>query len=102
MALNKDAKLDTRFAAKGPFDERKTINGDIKYGMSVDSPFLTRHTPVHPTSKQILDYAYTNMQPEDPLKTLPMNLLSEAQLKKLPDSEREKILDQQICHLKHF
>jgi len=34
--------------------------------MSYDSPFHSSFTEIHPKTKQLLDYAYNNLQPKDP------------------------------------
>jgi len=64
MALNKNAQGNERFNAKSAVSLRKkAIKSVIKYGMSKDSPFLTKYTYEHPSTLKILDYDSMNKLP---------------------------------------
>jgi hypothetical protein len=77
MALRKNVNDDPRFTAKHELDNsHKIVKTGLKFGISLDSPFHSRFTEVHPATKQLLDYAYQNLQPRDPSANMPLKEVS--------------------------
>ena len=76
------------------------IKTTLKYGISKDSPFHSQYTEAHPSTKQLLDYAYMNTLPKDPQADLPFKEITNDQLEKLPIAKQEEVVNQRIMHYK--